>query len=116
MPVIDPTRRLRLWLGGRATTFSLEVLFASLCGSPRQIHPFWSCVGSSQDTELGCDYFFSNHAFFRRVRQPAASSNLSKEGVYIYLVMLLAQGRVRTRNLACSSDVPGSGDYFLTKT
>ena len=35
MPPTDPTRRMHLWLGVRATPFSLVVLLASLCGTPR---------------------------------------------------------------------------------
>ena len=115
VPVTDPTRQLHLWLRNRATP-SLEVLFSSLCGSSRVIRLFWANADPSQEPELGCGYSFSDHAFFRRVRRSAENANLLKGGDYMHLMMLFVQGRVRALDLACSFNVPGSGDYVLTIT
>ena len=108
MPIADSTRRLRLWLGGRATLFSLEVFFASTRWHPATNPPSLDLCGylllRRRSSAL------SNHAFSRRFRRPAESANLLKEGVQVRSVLRVVQGgRVRARDLACSASAPGSG-------
>lgn len=77
----DPTRRLHLWLGDRATPFTLVILLVSLCGTPRQIYHLGSDVGPSPEADLSCGDPVSDRAFFRRVYRPAESANLAEEGM-----------------------------------
>ena len=74
LPVADPTRRFRFRLWGRATPFSKEIIFVSLCGAP--VYPFRRNMGSPPEVELGCGDPISNSAFVRRVRRPSDSTNL----------------------------------------
>ena len=75
--VADPTRRIRLWLWGRATPFSEKITssFRSLwrCAAS---HPFGRKVGFAPEAELGCGDAASNSAFVRRVRRPSDSMDL----------------------------------------
>ena len=80
VPVADPTRRIRLWLWGRATQFSKKALLVSLCGAPRQLHPFRRNLGSAPEAELACGDPVSNSAFVRRVRLPSDSADMLQEG------------------------------------